>query len=216
MTSFAEWEYVKFRPGDRRKRAHIDAVHAASPKADRYTGEIADDIAAKASCSVIIAIVSRRVADLNRPPDKSNWEAIKEYRQAIRLILGHIRILDDSDKLKRPYLHLAVHGMADRRDSDVGIGTRHGVTCSSSVRNWLIDRIRSDVKRSQVDGRFPGDPSKSFHRHGDEVSGLGYPGYGNNFNTFQIEISRTLRKNHREELTDMFADMIVDFNDKFR
>ncbi len=213
---FVEWKYVKFRLGDRRKRAHIDAVHAASPKSDIYTGGIADDTATKANCSVIIAIVSRRVADLNRPPDKSNWEAIKEYRQAIGVILEHIRILDDSEKLTRPYLHLAVHGMADRWDSDVGIGTRHGETCSSRVRNWLIDRIRSDVKRSQVDGIFPGDPSKSFHRHGDEASGLDYPGYGSNFNTFQIEISRTLRENHREELTDMFADMIVDFNDKFR
>ena len=215
MMSYTVWKFVKFRLGGNTMRAHVDAVHGASPGHDKYTGQIADAIARKAGCSVIVATVSRDMADLNRPPNESNEEAIKEYRRAIRLILEQLSNLDDNGKAARPYLHLAIHGMADTENSNIEIGTRHGETCSKDVKDWFVRKVKSRVRRSQVDGRLPGDPSKSFHRHGDSTSSLNYLGYGDNFNTFQIELCRTLRDDYRKELIDVFANIIMDFNDTF-
>ncbi|MCK5291709.1 MAG: hypothetical protein KAR39_06810 [Thermoplasmata archaeon] len=206
---------MKFRSGSNTIHAHVDAVHAAPPRHDKYAGQIADAIAKMAGCSVIVATVSRDIADLNRPPNESNQEAIKEYRRAIRLILEHLGNLDVNGKAARPYLHLAIHGMADTGDGDIEIGTRFGETCSENIKDWLVNRIDSWGEEVQVDRRFPGNPSKSFHRCGDSRSDLEYLGYGDNFNTFQVEIGRTLREKYRRKLINRFAEIVVDFNDTF-
>ena len=200
--------------GREKIRSHIDAVHACPPHGDEFTGDIVEGVVNKINCSGIIAIVSRTIADLNKPRNSNNKEAIDEYRQTIREILQHINILDKNGRLIRPYLHLAIHGMRDR-DKEIEIGTLQGKTCSPEVKNWFVNEIKKRFNKVQIDGRFPGDPSKSVHRCGDQTSDLSYSGYGNNFNTFQIEISRTLRENHQKELINIFSDIIIHFNEKF-
>jgi len=109
---FAEGRFIKYWLGNGKLRAHVDAVHAAPPRVDRYTGEIAAEVGPHSGCACIIATVSRTVADLNRPPDISNWEAVREYRQVIREILVHCNLLDARARLViASYLHLAIHGM---------------------------------------------------------------------------------------------------------
>jgi DNA-directed RNA polymerase subunit F len=212
MANFVKKKYIKYFLGDKNIRSHIDAIHACPPKADEFTGEIVEAVVKKINCSGIISIVPRTEADLNRPQSNNNKEAIDEYRQTIKEILDQVNILSENGEASRPYLHLAIHGMRNRQN-DIAIGTRHGSTCSKEIRIWFIKEIKKHVKKLDVDKRFPGDPSKKFHRLGDQNSN--YIGYGRNFNTFQIEISRTLREKHRAELVDMFCDFIESFNKEF-
>lgn len=208
-------KFVKFYLGSKEIRSHIDAVHACPPNADEFTGDIVEGVVKRINCSGIIAIVSRKIVDLNKPRNYNNKEAIDEYRQTIREILDHTNTLDKNRNLSRPYLHLAIHGMRDR-DKEIEIGTLHGKTCSREVKEWFVNEIKKHVKRAQTDGGFPGDPSKLVHRFGDQTSDINYSGYGDNFNTFQIEISRMLREKHRRELINIFSDIIIRFNGKFR
>lgn len=200
--------------GSKEIRSHIDAVHACPPCADKFTGDIVEGVVNKINCSGIIAIVSRTIADLNRPRDNNNKEAIDEYRQTIREILELTNILDKNGKLSRPYLHLAIHGMRSR-DKDIEIGTLHGKTCSQELKEWFVNEVKKHVKKTRIDGKFPGDPSKLVHRYGDQTSDIDYLGYEDNFNTFQIEISRMLRGKHQKELINIFSDIIIQFNGKF-
>ena len=202
--------------GSENIRSHIDAVHACPPKADEFTGDIVEGVVNKINCSGIIAIISRTIVDLNRPRNINNKEGIDEYRQTIRENLEHIGNLDENGKLSRPYLHLAIHGMKDKRKGDIEIGTLYGKTCSPEVKKWFVSEIKRHFKRVQIDERFPGDSSKPVHRCGDQTSDLNYLGYGNNFTTFQIEISRTLRKNHQKKLIDIFSSIVNHFNEKFK
>jgi len=216
LGNFTRKKFIRFHLGTKQIRSHIDAVHACPPKADEFTGDVVEGVVNKIDCSGIIAIVSRTEADLNRPRNSNNKEAIDEYRQTLREILEHIDNLDENGMSSRPYLHLAIHGMMeDKRNEDIEIGTLHGKTCSLLVRDWFVNEIENHIKKFQIDRRFPGDPSKSVHRCGDQTSDLNYLGYGANFNTFQIEISKTLRENRQKELVDIFSDIISRFNEQF-
>jgi len=215
MVCFTKKKFIKFYLGKKEIWTHIDAVHAYPPKADKFTGEIVKGVVNKIKCSGIIAIVSRTIVDLNRPRNNNNKEAIDEYRQTIKEILKHTNIFGENGRLSRPYLHLAIHGMMDR-DNEIEIGTRWGKTCSPEVKKWFVNEIEKQVKKTQTDGGFPGDSSKPVHRCGDQTSDINYLGYGENFNTLQIEISRTLRENNRKELISIFSDIIIQFNEKYK
>ncbi len=217
MVNFTKKRFIKFYLGDKGIRTHIDALHAAPPKSDKYTGEIAEGVIKKINCHGIIATVSKTIADLNRLPNQKNEDAIKEYRQTIRGILEYIDILDDNDKLIKPYLHLAIHGIRNTVHGplSIEIGTRSGKTCSPEVKDWFIEKLKGCDWEIQIDKKKIGDRSKIVHRWGDK-SGSYYFGYGSNFNTFQIEISRMLRENHQDELIDIFRDIIISFNETFK
>lgn len=216
MANFTNKKFIKFYMGSKKIRSHIDALHACPPKADEFTGDIVEGVVNKINCSGIIAIVSRTIVDLNRPRNSNNEEAIDEYRQTIREILGHIGNLDGNGKLSRPYLHLAIHGMKNKWNEDIEIGTQYSKTCSPEVKEWFDSEIKKNFKRIQIDVRFCGDSSKSVHRCGDQTKDFNYLGYGNNFNTFQIEISRTLRENYQKKLINKFSDIVNHFNEKFK
>jgi len=216
MVNFTKKKFIRYYLGSKEIQSHLDAIHACPPEADEFTGDIVEGVVNKINCSGIVAVVSRLKADLNRPPNSKNREAIEEYRQTIREILDHTDILDENEKLRKPYLHLAIHGMRNNWNEDIEIGTLHGKTCSPEVKVWFINEIKKNIKKCQIDRRFPGDPSKSVHRCGDQIGDLNYLGYGTNFNTFQLEISRTLRQNHQKELIDIFSDIIIRFCEQFK
>jgi hypothetical protein len=95
------------------------------------------------------------------------------------------------------------------------IGTRNGESCSTEIKEWFVEEINKYYENIGVDSIFPGDSSKSVHRIGDCISDLSYKGYGDNFNTIQIEINRTQRENHRQKLISILSNIIIDFNKKF-
>jgi len=216
VDNFTTKKFIKFYLGSKNIYAHVDAVHTCPPKHDKSTGEIVEGIVKEISCSAIIGTVSRTEADINRPRNEKNREVIDEYRDTIRQILEHIDILDKDGKLSRPYLHLAIHGIQDDYNKDIEIGTRYGATCSKSVKDWVLEEINKSLTSFGIDNTFPGDPSKSVHRSGDLKNNQNYPGYGENFNTIQVELSLNLRQNHRREVIKILSDLIIKFCNFFR
>ena len=197
-------EFLVWHPGSTGSRILVDAVHAAPPNADVYTGRIARAAAKMLGGHCIVATVSRTIADLNRPRTPSNAKAIDEYRAVIRSLLSDAELLIHN-QLNQPVLHLAVHGMTDDHGYDVEIGTRNGVSCSARVRDLVKSRLENWARRVGAQGprvvldqRFIGDASKIVHRCGEASSR--YLGYGPNFNTVQIEFAHWLRSRYRDEV----------------
>jgi len=216
MKDFIEKKYIKFCLGNKDIYSHIDALHACPPQEDRFTGNIVERIINEINCSAIIAAVSRKIVDINRPRNEKNSEAIDEYRDAIRQILEHLSILNENGKLSRPYLHLAIHGMKDDYNKDIEIGTRYGTTCSQRVKDWILAELKKSLASVGIDNIFPGDISKSVHRLGDLSSNQHYSGYGENFNTIQLEFSLNLRQNYRKEIIKMLSELILKFCSEFK
>ena len=103
----------------------------------------------------------------------------------------------------------------DVNNKEIIIGTRNGESCSNEIKEWFIEEINKYYENIVVDSIFPGDSSKIVHRLGDHVSDLSYQGYGKNYNTIQIEISRNLRENQQKELINILSNIILSFNKIF-
>ncbi|WP_051958163.1 N-formylglutamate amidohydrolase [Desulfobacter vibrioformis] len=211
-------QYIKYSIGDVKFSCHVDAVHAQKPSADMYTGEIVQQVVGQTGVAGIVATISRKEMDINRPPAKSNAPAIKEYREAIRKILDSKCLIAESEAgLTKRYLHIAVHGMRDDHDppTDFEIGTRHGNSCDEPIATWFRDLLKSHFPSAKIgmNNTFPGDKSKEFHRRGDPYSE--YKGYGDNFNTIQVEISRKLRTGDRAGVVAFLAAIVTTFDKRF-
>lgn len=206
--------YLIYNLGDAQLRSHVDAVHAQSPKSDKYTKEIVLGIIERTNASGIIATVSRTIMDINRPRNDKNAPAVDEYRKTISKIIRSKNILDENNMLTRNYLHLAIHGMTQsiHYNTDFEIGTCGGKSCSPQVVDWFTTQLQL-LSTIGINNRFPGVKAKiDCHRNGDAQN---YLGYGNGFNTIQVEISPSWRKNNQEELINFFSDIIRDFERTF-
>jgi hypothetical protein len=148
-------EYVTFNIGNNELRSHVDAVHAQSPKADKYTGEIVSGLIQKINSSGIIAKVSRTQMDINRPRSNRNAPAIDEYREAIREIVQSKNILSRNNELDYAYLHLSIHGMANAIGTDFEIGTSNGNSCSGDVKDWFVANLSLLSKRVGINRKLP-------------------------------------------------------------
>jgi hypothetical protein len=208
--------YIKYCFGS--LSCHVDAVHATSPKSDQFTDEIVAGIIAKTGCAGIISTVSRTIADLNRPPGQSNAEAVWEYRDVISQFLYNLGLLGPGCRhLAQPYLHIGIHGMKDQPHGPLSIevGTIHGKTCSVRVKKWFGETLKARVRAISpdikviFDKHWVGNQSLAAHRWGE---GRRYPGYGKNYNAFQVEIARTLREYHRQEMIDVFTAVVAEFS----
>lgn len=195
----------------------IDAVHATGPGADEFTGEIVREVAKNTGCHAIVGLVSRTVADLNRPSNQTNREANHEYRETIKELLTKTEVFKDG-VLTSHVLHLAIHGMKDCHKLDVEVGTRCDSTCSPEVTKFVMKKLEdwavsnndlSDSLRVGLNENFSGDKSKVFHRKGDPNSN--YDGYGDQFHTLQIEWSRSLREHHRAEVVMCLSSIVSEF-----
>jgi hypothetical protein len=218
---YIQQNYVKYNKGNGFICGLADALHATPPAADVFTDKIVESIMVKTRCAGIISTVSRKLADLNRSPNGDNDLAIEEYRHALKDILEFLNIVDsDQNQLTHPYLHLSFHGMKDDHYGPFGmeIGTVRGRSCSTEIRDWFEETL---TKKAQpvipditliFDQKFIGNESIAFHRLGD---GERYQGYGPHFHTFQIELSRTFRREHRSQLIDIFSEIMIDFQNTF-
>lgn len=215
---FVSGAYLKFRYGADCPAVLVDAVHAAKPRSDAYTGKIVEAVAKSCSCHAIISTISRQIADINRPPIEENAGAVEEYRRTIQHLFESGRLLLSDRTLSRPILHIAVHGMKDSNDADIELGTRMGSSCSADVLDWVHREIDEwaastpSLVRKPVlveNRRFIGDASKQFHRRGGRRSS--YRGYGDFFNTIQIEFAYWLRNEHRAEIVNLLSGLAVKY-----
>lgn len=218
---FIQQNFLKYNKGKGFISGHVEALHAMPPSADKFTDKIVEQLIVKTGCAGIVSIVSRTECDLNRSPNKHNDEGIKEYRKTIQDILDFLHLLDPSKtRLMKPYLHLSFHGMKDIHYGPFAmeIGTLKGDSCSPAVKMWLANLLSKKAKQISPeikvvwDQKFIGDKSIGYHRLGDEN---GYPGYGNHFHTFQIELSQTMRRKHLLQMIDLFSEVISDFQTRF-
>lgn len=206
-------KYLIYNLGEKSLSSHLDAVHAQKPKSDQYTGEIVKSVIETINASGIIATISRSKMDLNRPRSPINAPAIDEYRETIKEIIESKGILDGREKLTKNYLHLAIHGMKNRKSAEFEIGTLNGASCSPQIIDWFMKRLKSISSKYALNRHYPGNKSKSYHRNGDPSSG--YHGYGDKFHTIQIEINRTWRKTKQNELVKFLSEVITEFDREY-
>ena len=185
----------------------VDAVHSKSPNGEIKTKKLAIKIIKNTDCSGIYALVSRKKMDLNRPLNQTNEPAILEFREAIFSILNHLKILDNNNRLIKPYLHLALHGMSSIH-KDIELGTRYNQTCSNEIFVWFREKLEEYCKEIferdlniVYNEQFIGDSSKGAHRDR----------YGILFNTIQIEFNMTLRIRYFSKIVKVLARIINDF-----
>ncbi|MGJ7918950.1 hypothetical protein [Neobacillus sp. LXY-4] len=218
---YIKQKYLKFHKGKGFICGHVDALHATPPAADKFTDKIVEKLIIEIGCAGIISTVSRLECDLNRSPNGINNAGIYEYRQAIKEILHFLHIVDPvQQRLTTPYLHLSFHGMKDTNYGPyaIEIGTQRGKSCSGEVLQWfkkaLLESIQGISPEITIvfDKKFKGNESIIAHRHGDID---GYLGYGHHFHTFQIELSRTIRKKYLTKITRIFAKIMNDFQTEF-
>ncbi len=209
MTTFKKGKYIAYYLGNPNINCHIDAVHSKRPREDFNTKKLVAEIIKNTDCSGIYALISRIEMDLNRPLDESNELAILEYREAILSILKHIKILDNSNKVIKPYLHLALHGMRNYAHKEIEIGTRYNQTCSNEIFIWFkkkleeicIEVFNKDLKIA-YNKKLIGNISKKVHREN----------YGNLFNTIQIEINKTLRTDYFSKTSEVLSKIVKSFH----
>ena len=187
---------------------HVDAVHTKNPQAEINTKNLVIEIIKNTNCSGIYALTSRRVMDLNRPLNKTNKPAILEFRRAILSILRDLEILDCSDRIVKPYMQLAFHGMKNYAHKEIEIGTRDNQTCSNDIFQWFSKELEENCNelfnrnlKIVYNEEFIGDSSKEFHRKK----------FGNLFNTIQIEINRILRTRYFSKISEVFTNIVKNF-----
>lgn len=186
----------------------IEALHNKRLKGEFFVEELVKEVASEASCSYILSRVSRLEADLNRAPNGSNNKALKEHREVIGKILSE-NSFSSGAELSNNFLHLSIHGMKDRNDKDIEIGTRNGRLASSETTKWFAQALEKQFPSLNItwDKEFLGGDSLEIYRYGDQD----FTALGDKYNVFQIEISYTLRKFYFEELVKGLTEIILEF-----
>ncbi len=208
MNTFKEEKYIAYYLGNPNINCHIDAVHSKGLKGEINTKQLVIEIIKKTDCSGIYSLISRTEMDLNRSLNETNEPAILEYRAAVFSILNHLKILDNSKKLMRPYLHLALHGIRDNIQKEIEVGTINNQTCSNEIFIWFKKKLEEISKelfnrdlKIVYNEKFIGNISKKFHREN----------YGNLFNTIQIGIYKTLRIDYLSKITEVLSNIVKNF-----
>lgn len=132
----------------------VKAVWTAS--FDMNTGLIARQVARVLKASVIVAKKPRTHADPNRtwrfrktaPIEGVNKYLAREYPRSVlaafywaaRRILQSQNLLDDSGRLKKQFLRVAIHGMVDRGGYDLAVGGSLKIADSEVVEKFAEPR----------------------------------------------------------------------------
>lgn len=215
VLTLTELEYIAYKYGNPKVFANVEAIHAESPNADLHTGNIVQEVAGQSGASLILSRISRDIMDLNRPRGRFNYPAVDEYRSAITTVLSKQGFLNAEHKLKLPYLHLSLHGMQDEWKRDLEIGTGYGHYCSAAVKAWFINKVAAVTDSYGVDDLFPGYTFRSVLRDGDLYSATDFIGFGSNYHSIQLEVSRHWREKHSDFLVAFLANAIIAFQETF-
>lgn len=183
----------------------VEATHAR----DEYlTAKIAR-AATFGGPALIEATQKRKEADLNRPLSTENLAAYEEYFQRLLSIVDH-----EDGELKRPFLHLLIHGMADCPDRpDIELGTRHGRLCQKEVRRFVMKHFvlfgeELDLEVG-LDEELWGEGFKEMLRRRNPKQG--YYGLGPLYNVVQVEIGRSAREDYHEEIGLFIGELSIKF-----
>ncbi|KKM72792.1 hypothetical protein LCGC14_1417030, partial [marine sediment metagenome] len=117
-------------------------------------------------------------------------------------------ILDNNNKVIKPYLHLALHGMKNYPNKEIEVGTINNQTCSNEIFIWFKKKLEEISKelfnrdlKIVYNKQFIGNISKRVHREN----------YGNLFNTIQIEFNKALRMDYLSKITEVLSTIVKNF-----
>jgi len=207
--NYKENRFIKYYINQEQNNTLIEALHTET---EFYLKEIINKITELKISSTIKSKLPRTEIDLNREISSKNKEAIKKYREIIQKILTTKKI---ENKLKvQPFLHISIHGMKDRKEKDIEIGTRNKILSNPEIYTWFIETTKKHFNKFKVviDKEFKGSKILEQHRFGDNT---GHKGFGINYNIFQIEFSKTLRETHKKEIIKYLEKITKEFQIKF-
>ena len=196
----------------------IDAPHAAGrPEvADELTGDIAEQVANYSGAGLVVSMISRDQADLNRNVDYENYFSVMAHRQHRDSLYGVFRgkdLLDGYSFVKKPVLYISLHGMKGyslpgKGAIDVEVGTRHGMLCDESTSSWVAYNLQHQLKKTVViDNKFIGSNALTTLIRGDGPSRR-FDGYGVHLSVVQLELSRCLRFKHFTRTVDALIRLV--------
>jgi hypothetical protein len=205
MQQYEELQYIKYLNNN--SNVQFDCYHNIPPKSELFIENITKQISILSNSSSIISNVSRTDADLNRIINENNKQAIFQYREILT------KIILEKPNQTTPHLHIIIHGMKNRENKDIEIGTRNNTLASPQITTWFINQIKQNFKEFKIatDEEFIGSQILQHHKDGDEY----HKGFGNNLNIFQIELSRTLREEHSQLIINTFVKIAKEFEEKF-
>lgn len=202
---YKQLEYIRYKQA--KSNISFDAYHGTPPKGEYKINEITEKIAKQAKTSSIISTISRTKADLNREITEESKDAIIEYQQTLK------KITIKNNIQKYPYLLIILHGMKNRENKDIEIGTRNGELTNPKLKQWFIKQMQtlfSDFKIA-IDEEFKGTTILEEYKNGNNY----FEGLGNNLNIFQIELSIELREKHTKLIIDNFSQIALNFSKEF-
>jgi hypothetical protein len=168
LGAFSHGKFVRYLVAHRTPTVLIDAVHAASPRNDAHTGEMAEAAARRLGSHCIVALVSRERADLNRPRNPANAAAIDEYRAAIRTCPERTGLTRPDGRVRTPVLHVAIPARARAR-ARARCGGRHG----TDGRGGACDAGSVSTRGGRVSPTRAGHPNRlRARRHGASRVGV--------------------------------------------
>ncbi len=165
----------------------------------------------------ILALHSRNYCDLNRRATAQKTvdgvlntqiqkAAKKEYTSILTAILNEYTTLG---VLNRPVLILSIHGMKDRLNRGIDIGSGMGKSANLEVAGWFQNALSQALLKQGIKTKIHLDDGFT---GANQLKILRKPEYfGSNLHILQIEISRDLRINYFFQLTLILAQILKNF-----
>lgn len=209
-------------------------------KADHATGEVVVETQEKKGVSSYVARRSRLTSDINRDLYSRRTlgkNETREYLFGARLVAQEIkkRILketvgiDEDGKAVEPFLWLSVHGKANKKTADFAIAnkiTGGKAACDPVVARWLKDKLNQYLRENNVLNVKGDQAYADIEIEGDKYGGAdalyvdrygedGIDGFGELFQTVQLEIDARMRKKSTEEISQALVYVLEEFKREF-
>jgi hypothetical protein len=163
------------------------------------------------------------IADLNRGADFNpklgtrdfQREAVEQHFSIVEEVLRQFNLLGGGG-VTEPVLLIALHGVkdenAERLNCDAIVGTCYLEVCSESIRDWFVDKFSLFLKEQKAPWRIGVEsPRYSGHPSLRRFREL----FGENFNVIQLELSKKLRTEFREQVINSLLIVASSFEKYF-
>ena len=209
---------------------------------DEKTDKIVLEAAAQSQVSLILPQKSRLIADLAREsqtretdhkltPREYALGAREAYWQALRAVMTNTGLLNEAGKLTAPFLQISLHGMVaqvEEAELVIGAGMKNGqLPLEPEIARWLEGKLTAKIQSSRILNKegnlarvriaIEGEPlcgasANCQCRHGD---GERHAGFSEMLQVAQLEIDRSVRKQHLSALGEIMAEVLTEFSAEF-
>jgi len=164
--------------------------------------------------------------------EEFNLHGVKSERALTRRMLKKAGSLDEDGKAKNPYLAIYLHGKADTRGNDFEIAakqTNGKGPIHPLLAFWIQEKLSAKVKEKGIKngknedatvnvvtspGAYSGSPALTKMRYGDGL--FDFKGFGENFQALQLEVSRHIRDNYKDQMGAILNELLAEFSQTFR